>query len=136
MTSAALQQILDDFALLEGWEDRYAYLIDLARQMPSLPEELKVPSHIVKGCMSQVWLVPVRQGDGAFRFLSDSDAILVRGLIAILYAAYNEQPPEEVVALDIEDIFRQLGLDQNLSPNRRNGFFSLVGALRQLAAGG
>lgn len=133
MVSAALQQIMDDFALLEGWEDRYAYLIDLAKAMPSVPEELRIPSHIVKGCLSQVWLVPVRTQDGAFRFLADSDAILVRGLIAILYAAYDGQSAEEVGALDIEGVFRDLGLDSNLSPNRRNGFFALVGALRGLA---
>ena len=135
MISAALQQILDDFALLDGWEDRYGYLIDLAKAMPPVPDELKVPSHIVKGCMSQVWLVPERLEDGKFRFRADSDAILVRGLIAILYAAYNEESAEDVSALDIEDVFRQLGLDQNLSPNRRNGFFALVGAIQLLARG-
>lgn len=131
--SAALQQIIDDFDLLEGWEDRYAYLIDLAGHMPPMPEELKIPEHLVKGCMSQVWMVPVRTENGVFRFLADSDAILVRGLIAILYAAYDGQPPEDVRVLDIEAVFAQLGLEQNLSPNRRNGFFSMVQSIQKLA---
>lgn len=129
-TSAALQQIIDDFALLEGWEDRYTYMIDLAQNLPDMPEELKIPAHLVKGCMSQVWAVPVGGADGRFRFLADSDAVLVRGLVAILYAAFNDQPKEDVASADVEAVFRQLGLESNLSPNRRNGFFSLVGVLK------
>lgn len=130
---AALQQILDDFALLDGWEDRYVYLIDLAKRLPPMPIELKTASHLVKGCMSQVWLVPERRQDGRFHFLADSDAVLVRGLIGVLHAAYDGQSPEEVRTLDIQNVFQKLGLEQNLSPNRRNGFFAMVEAMKQIA---
>lgn len=133
MLPAALQQILDDFALLEGWEDRYAYLIDLAKNVPPMPDELKTKSHLVKGCMSQVWLVPERAPDGRFRFLADSDAVLVRGLIGVLFAAYHGQKPEDVRSLDIQNVFARLGLEQNLSPNRRNGFFAMVEAIKTIA---
>lgn len=133
-TSAALQQIIDDFALLDGWEDRYGYMIDLAQNLPPMPPELKIPEHLVKGCMSQVWAVPVRGGDDTFHFLADSDAILVRGLIAILYAAFDGQDRKLVATADIESVFQTLGLESNLSPNRRNGFFSLVGMLKAYAS--
>ena len=132
MISAALQQILDDFAILEDWEDRYVYLIDRAKKLPAMPETLKVPAHIVQGCMSQVWMVP-QVKDGRFYLLADSDAILVRGLIANLHAAYDGQPVETVTALDITGVFTQLGLERNLSPNRRNGFFAMVEQLRKFA---
>lgn len=133
MASAALQQIIDDFALFDGWEDRYGYLIDLAKNLPPFPNELKTANHLVKGCMSQVWLVPERSEDGRFHFRADSDAVLVRGLIGVLYAAYDGQTPDEVRGLDIQNVFHKLGLEQNLSPNRRNGFFAMVEALRRLA---
>lgn len=127
--STALQQIIDDFAILDDWEDRYVYLIDLAKKMPAMPPELKIPSHIIQGCMSQVWMVP-RVEDGRFYLLADSDAILVRGLIAVLFAAYNDQSPEDIKELDLAAVFVQLGLDNNLSPNRRNGFFAMVERLK------
>lgn len=127
--SQALQQIIDDFAILDDWEDRYVYLIDLAKKLPPMPPELKIPSHIVQGCMSTVWMVP-RVENGRFYLLADSDAILVRGLIAILYAAYNDLPAPDVKTLDIAAVFKKLDLEQNLSPNRRNGFFAMVERLK------
>lgn len=131
MNSVALQQILDDFDVLDDWEDRYVYLIDKAKKLPPMPDELKVPAHVVPGCMSMVWMVP-HVKDGRFHLLADSDAILVRGLIAVLHAAYDGEPVENVKTLDIADIFQRLGLERNLSPNRRNGFFSMVEQLRRL----
>lgn len=130
MNSAALQQIIDDFEVLEDWEDRYVYLIDKAKKLPPFPENLKSPVHIVPGCMSQVWMVPHVQ-DGKFHMLADSDAILVKGLIAVLFAAYENQPIEILHSLNIEEVFNRLGLERNLSPNRRNGFFAMVERLKK-----
>ncbi len=132
MISAALQQIIDDFTVLEDWEDRYVYLIDRAKKLPPMPEELKVPAHIVPGCMSMVWMVP-QVKDGRFYLLADSDAILVRGLVTVLHAAYDNEPVETVKTLDIANVFTQLGLERNLSPNRRNGFFAMVEQLQKFA---
>lgn len=136
MTYAATQTIEDlagNFALFEDWEERYRYLIDLGRTLPGMDETLRTPDTLVKGCTSQVWMV-LEIADGRLHIQADSDAHIVRGLIALLLAAYQGKTLQEAVALDIEAQFKAIGLDQNLSPNRRNGFFAMVERIQSRVA--
>lgn len=122
--------LIENFSLFDDWEDRYRYLIDLGKDLPPMEDSLKIPAHKVEGCTSQVWMVTHMDAAGTFTFLADSDAHIVKGLIAILMAAYYGQPHTEIGSIDVESLFRSLGLDQHLSPNRRNGFFSMVEKIR------
>ncbi len=132
----AAQEILDVFDLLEDWGDRYQYLIELGSKIPPMPEELKTECTRVHGCQSIVHLT-ARQKPGSkdvLEFLADSDAELVRGLIALLEHVYSGQRAKEILAFDIDGFFRKLGLDQHLSMNRRNGLAAMVQRLKQHAA--
>ena len=124
-----LEELIDNFALFDDWEERYRYLIDLGRNLPKMDEALKTDERLVKGCTSRVWL-DMRTDGGALHFTADSDAHIVRGLIGILDAAYQGQAVEEIKNIDIEGAFEKIGLSQNLSPNRRSGFFAMVERLR------
>lgn len=126
-----IDALKENFALFDDWEERYRYLIDLGRDLPKMDDSLKTDATLVRGCTSQVWLVP-RIEDGVLHFQADSDAHIVRGLVALLMAAYNGQPVADIAAVDIEGIFREIGLDQHLSPSRRNGFFSMVERIKAL----
>lgn len=128
-----LAQLISDFEFLTDWEDRYRHIIELGRNLPELTADEHCDANKVHGCLSQVWFVAERREDGAFVFRADSDAHIVKGLIAILLLAYSGKTPAEIAAVDIEGVFKQLGLDQHLSPNRRNGFFAMVGRIRALA---
>ncbi len=134
MTSA-IDELVDNFALFDDWEERYRYLIDLGGQLPEMDEALKTPASKVQGCMSQVWMVAGWNAQGGLTLLADSDAQIVRGLIAVLVAAFAGKTREEILATDIDAIFKRLGLDQHLSPNRRNGFLSMVERVQQFATG-
>lgn len=122
----SIEELTENFALFDDWEERYRYLIDLGRKLPSLPEEKKVDAALVKGCTSRVWMYVNKQSDNTYTFEADSDAHLVRGLIALMMSAYDGKSAEDIQSLDIEGYFKEIGLDQHLSPNRRNGFFSMV----------
>lgn len=124
-----LEELIDNFSYLDNWEDRYSYLIDLGNELENLPTEYKTPEWKVQGCQSQVWLVPQFQ-NGKLHFLGDSDAILVRGLISIVLMIYNDKSPSEIKNIAIEDIFAKLGLEENLSPSRRNGLMSMVSKIK------
>ncbi len=124
-----LEELIENFSYLDNWEDRYSYLIDLGNELENLPTEYKTPEWKVQGCQSQVWLVPQFQ-DGKLHFLGDSDAILVRGLISIVLMIYNDKSPSEIKNIAIEDIFAKLGLEENLSPSRRNGLMSMVSRIK------
>ncbi len=121
----SLSELVDNFSLFDDWEERYRYLIDLGRGLPKMDDALKTDDNLVRGCTSKVWL-DAHIVDGRLHFLADSDAHIVRGLIAVLSAAYQGQNVADIPAIDINGAFAQMGLDQNLSPNRRNGFFSMV----------
>jgi cysteine desulfuration protein SufE len=125
-----ISELVDNFAALEDWEDRYKYLIDLGNKLPPMPDALKTDTAKVRGCMSQVWMVAGWDKDGRLTLLADSDAQIVKGLIAVLIALFAGRTAAEIAGLDVEGEFRALGLDQHLSPNRRNGFFSMVEAVR------
>jgi cysteine desulfuration protein SufE len=129
-----LDSIRDDFALLDDWEDRYRYVIELGRSLPPFPEEARTETNKVQGCASQVWLTASTQPNGAggpvMTFLADSDAHIVRGLIAILLAQYSGKPAREVLSTDALALFDQLGLRENLTPQRSNGLRSMVERIR------
>jgi len=128
--------IRSDFALLDDWEDRYRYVIELGRALPPLPEALRTDANKVRGCASQVWLASrVRRAGpttvAVLTFLGDSDAHIVRGLIAILFAMYADKSAEEILRLDAPAAFADLGLREHLTPQRSNGFFSMVERIRR-----
>jgi len=129
-----IDELAETFELLGEWEERYAYLIDLGRKLPALTEGERREEAKVRGCMSQVWLVGGAQDDGLMRFNGDSDSTLVKGLIALLLVMVNGRTPSEVLALDIAGQFKRLGLESNITVNRRNGFFSMVERIQTLAA--
>lgn len=129
---ADLNDLVENFSLFDNWEDRYRYLIDIGRKLPAMNEELKTEDNLVRGCTSRVWMDADTSG-GVLHFTADSDAHIVRGLIAILMAAYQDKPLKEIGKIDIEGAMTQIGLDQNLSPNRRNGFFSMVERIKSLS---
>jgi len=132
MASAAFEEIAENFEFLDDWEDRYRYVIELGKAMTPLEDVLKVAATKVDGCASQVWLVPMIDGD-IFHFRGDSDAMIVRGLIAILSALFEGQSLSAVLAVDAAAQFARLGLDQALSAQRSNGLRAMLERIRLLA---
>ena len=132
-----LSEISGNFALLDDWEDRYRYLIELGRTLPPLPDALRTDANKVRGCASQVWLAAsIERTNGApeYTFLADSDAHIVRGLIAILFAVYNGRTLNDVLDIDADPIFAELGLKEHLTAQRSNGLASMVARIRSDAA--
>lgn len=125
-----IEELSENFALFDDWEERYRYLIDLGRSLPEMSAELRTEESLVRGCTSKVWMV-LEIKDGRLCIQADSDAHLVRGLIALLLAAYQGKTLEEARGIDIAAQFKAIGLEQNLSPNRRNGFFAMVERIRR-----
>lgn len=115
---------------------RYHYIVQLGRRLPAMPAELKTEPNRVRGCMSPAWLAGgLEDGDPpVLRFVGDSESVIVKGLFAVLAEVYNGRPPEEALAVDLSDIFERLQLGEALSPNRRNGFYSMVEKIRRVAA--
>ena len=133
--AATLDDIQASFAFLDAWEDRYRFLIDLGRRLDHLPERYRVDSNLVRGCQSQVWLVHAYDAETSHLHLAiDSDAHIVRGLIAIALAAYNGKAPRDILAFDIEALFNELDLLAHLSPTRGNGLRAMVGRIRATAS--
>lgn len=133
MARPAFEEIVGDFELLDDWEDRYRYVIDYGRAMEGLEDALKVPGTKVSGCASQVWLHP-RIEAGRFSFDGDSDAMIVRGLIAVLRALYNGLPVGEVARVDAARELARLGLNDHLSAQRSNGLRAMIERIRTVAA--
>ena len=137
MASPAFEDIADTFALFDDWEDRYRHVIELGRAMPPLDAAFKVPAFKVDGCASQVWIRPVLTGDGpqaTFDFYGDSDAMIVRGLIAILHALYAGLTLAEVRAVNAGAELARLGLHDHLSSQRSNGLRAMVQRIGQVTA--
>ncbi len=130
---SSIEEVAGNFALFDDWEERYRYLIDLGRELPAMDSALKTEENFVQGCTSRVWM-QAEIKDGVFHVVADSDAHIVRGLIALLVIAYDGKKLADISEIDIEGIFREIGLDQHLSPNRRSGFFAMVGRIKALAA--
>jgi len=133
MASPAFEEIVEDFEFLEDWEDRYRHVIDQGKAMAPLDDALKVPATKVDGCASQVWLHPTIE-NGVFRFDGDSDAMIVRGLIAVLRALYNGLPVAEVPKVDARAELGRLGLNDHLSAQRSNGLRAMIERIRAVAA--
>ena len=131
MASAAFEDIVADFEFLEDWEDRYRYVIDQGKGLPAFDEALRVPATKVEGCASQVWLFPNIEA-GIFSFMGDSDAMIVRGLIAVLQALYNGVPVDQVAYVDAVSEFTRLGLNDHLSAQRSNGLRAMVERIAQV----
>ena len=132
-----IEELLETFEDLQEWDERYDFIIDLGRELPKMPSEYQDADHIVEGCMSTVWLtlnpVDSESGDPSVDIQASSDSMIVKGLIVLLLSLYQGKTPSEVVAVDPQAFFGQLGLNQHLSPNRRNGLFSMVGRIRELS---
>ena len=137
MAQEAFEDLADTFEFLDDWEDRYRHVIDLGKAMPPLDDALKVPATKVEGCASQVWILPEIEGEGpgaVFRFRGESDAMIVRGLVAVLAALYNGLTVREVLGVDAGGELARLGLDDHLSSQRSNGLRAMVQRIRELAA--
>jgi cysteine desulfuration protein SufE len=131
---ATIDEILENFTLLDHWDDRYRYVIELGRTLLPLPDSQHVEANKVRGCASQVWLItqvtPDRTAGPTLRFEGDSDAHIVRGLIAILFALYSGKRAKEILATDAIALFDRLGLRENLTPQRSNGLHAMVERIR------
>ncbi|CAN0588234.1 MAG: SufE family protein [Marinobacter sp.] len=130
-----LDDVLDGFEFLDDWEERYAFIIDLGKQLPAFPEQARIEENYVHGCQSQVWLTHHYDEDsGKLFLLIDSDAMIVRGLAAIILVALNGKSPRDLLATDIDELFEKLDLFRHISPTRGNGLRAMVGKIRDTAA--
>ena len=127
----SMESIEEDFAFFDSWEDRYGYVIDLGRSLPPFPDEFRDDAHQVRGCQSQVWMVTdLEEG----RLAVDSDALIVKGLGALVMAALDSLPPGEAAVVDVFELFERLGLLKHLSPTRGNGLRAMVERAQRSAA--
>jgi cysteine desulfuration protein SufE len=136
MAQPEFDELAETFDFLEDWEERYRHVIEMGRELEEMDAALKVPANKVDGCASQVWFFPRIEGEDAaarFDFLGDSDAMIVRGLIAVLHTLYAGRPVAEVPAVDALRQLARLGLDEHLSSQRSNGLRAMVGRLRASA---
>jgi cysteine desulfuration protein SufE len=127
------QELIEQFQLFDEWEERYAYVIELGKKLPPMDSALKQEATRVHGCTAQVWMFATPSPEGNVHFEGDSDAAIVRGLIALLFAAYQNQKPDDILQFDAKAYFAALGLASHLSPSRSNGFFAMVERIRHEA---
>lgn len=130
----AFEEVVETFALLDDWEERYRYLIELGRALPPLDETERTAATKVEGCVSQVWMVGEEDAAGALHLRGDSDAHIVRGLIALLLKLYDGRPPRQILDTDAREALARLDLEGHLSPSRSNGLFAMVRRIKALAA--
>lgn len=130
-----IDELFEEFEELADWDERCDYLIDLGFNLAQLPDDVRTDENKVHGCQSNVWLVAEMKPTEppTLEFIANSDAIIVNGLIAVLTALYSRQTPERVLKIDAREVFARLGLESHLSPQRRNGLYSMVDRVRQLA---
>lgn len=132
-----IEELLSEFEFLGDWEERCDYLIDLGFELPEMPAQTKTEANRVHGCQSNVWMtlrLKPENGDPVVEITADSDARIVKGLIAVLLTIYSGKTAEDILALDVRDLFDQLGLSRNLSPARKNGLNGMVQKIRSFAA--
>lgn len=132
-TEITSDDIVDTLSFFDNWEDRYKYIIDLGKELPPLNDDSRNETNLVRGCQSQVWLVSEVR-DGKLFFEADSDAFIVKGLLAVVLAAYNGKTPEQVTAFDVEGYFSALNLLKHLSVTRGNGLRAMVKRIQDTAA--
>lgn len=125
-------EIIEEFEGLTDWMDRYAYIIDLGNTLPEFPESEKTPSNLIEGCQSRVWITANRQEDGKIDFHADSDALIVKGIVALLMRVLNDRTPDEILGADLYFIDK-IGLTEHLSPTRSNGLVAMVKQINNYA---
>ncbi|HAN30199.1 MAG TPA: hypothetical protein DCQ06_01250 [Myxococcales bacterium] len=128
-----VDELIENFELLDDWEERYQYIIDLGKGLDGLPDQDKSEETLVPGCISRVWLHCHTEPEGILRFRADSDAIIVKGLVAIVLGLHDGRTAEQILSLDLSDLFDRLDLSNHVSANRRNGFVSMLGKIRAFA---
>ena len=128
-----VQDMIDDFAFLDDWEDRYTHVIELGKALPALQPQERNEATKVKGCVSQVWLVMNEDADRKFHFRGDSDAHIVKGLVAVVLNIYSGRTPAQIIDIDAKPILDQLGLAEHLSPQRANGLAAMIGRIKDYA---
>ena len=136
MAQPAFEEMVETFEFLEDWEERYREVIEMGRRLPPMPEALKGPETKVDGCASQVWIAPSLEGEGPgarLGFLGDSDAMIVKGLIAVLHTLYAGLPVDEAAAVDARAELARLHLEEHLSSQRSNGLRAMVARLQEIA---
>ena len=125
-----LAAIVDDLAFLDDWDERYRYLIELGRKLKPLPREAYADENKVQGCASQVWLLMNRDSSGTLSIRGDSDALIVKGLVALVLAMFDNRPVEEIASFDAPGFFAEIGLKEHLTAQRSNGLASMVGRIK------
>lgn len=128
----SIDDLIDDFSFLENWEDKYKYLIELGNALPRFTEEQKKEEWKVPGCQSQVWIIP-SFSNNTVSFIGDSDAIIVRGIIAVVLEIFKDKTAQEILTIDVEKIFDKLGLREHITSNRRSGMLSMVDKIKHYA---
>ena len=132
MTNRTPEELIEDFEFLDDWEERYRYIIDLGKKLLEFPDEEKNDSNKVSGCISQVWIIS-EYDEPILRFKGDSDAFIVKGLVAILMELYDGKTPQEILSIDAKDVFNRLGLDDHISSNRGDGFNAMIERINRIA---
>ena len=130
--SKEIDELIEDFSFFESWEDKYQYLIDMGRNVPQMADELKIDENKLRGCQSIVYFSNSYNDDGTITFMANSDAAIVQGLIALMLKVFSEKKPQEILDIDIS-FLKQIGLDEHLSPTRKNGLSSLVSSIKNAA---
>mgnify|MGYP001795118335 FL=1 len=131
-TRISSDDIVENLSFFDSWEDRYRYIIELGHELPALPQELRTEDRLVRGCQSQVW-IDVTEDDGRLQLSVDSDAFIVKGLLAVVLAAFNNKTPAAIQSFDIDYYFEALGLLKHLSPTRGNGLRAMVARIGEFA---
>ncbi|SDM06013.1 SufE family protein [Maricaulis salignorans] len=128
-----IEELVEEFDLLDDWEQRYRYLIDMGKALPPLPDDQRTEASRVQGCVSQVWLIVEPADDGSLIFHADSDAHIVRGLAALLLRLYSGRSRQDILSVDAREVLARIGLSEHLSPQRSNGLASMIGRIRAAA---
>ena len=127
-----INELISDFSFFENWEDKYQYLIDLGRSVPKMNEELKIDENKLKGCQSVVYFSNSYNSDGSITFMANSDAAIVQGLIALMLKVFSGKKPQQILDINI-NFLEKIGLDEHLSPTRKNGLSSLISSIKNAA---
>ena len=128
-----IDELVENFSFFDSWEDKYKYLIDLGNELPHFSPEKQIDTWKIDGCQSQVWIIPHFNGN-KLNFEGDSDAIIVRGIIAVVLMIFKDKSAQDILDIDVEKIFANMGLEENITPNRRSGMLSMVEKIKYYAA--
>ena len=128
-----IEEVIENFEFLGDWEEKFTYLIELGKKLPALSDTDMIEQHRVQGCQASVWLRVISKKNDIYEIHADSDAFIVKGLIAVLLLIYNDKTAKQILDINSSNIFEQLGLDKHLSPTRRNGLHSMVSRIKALA---